>query len=399
MSSRPVPGLLRGVDRASFAVALAVRLREAGVPVDLTGIETFCRALAIGKAPDRMSLYWTARVSFVRRKREIAAFDRVFAAVFDDAVLAMDPNARRGSEPAAADSEDRYASAPSASSGADSAGGLPWVTLPPAVDSADDTDSELVIAQRLPSSVAGLIDLPFEDLDAGQLLVLEQWLGQALRRPATRRTRRMAVHRNGCRIDLRSTMARARGTGWEPIELVQVRPVRKPRRIVVLCDVSQSMQAQVPAYFHLMRVLVQLADAEVFAFSTRLTRLTPVLAQRSAEVAIDRATIAVVDRFGGTRIAESIQGLLAGRHAATVRGAIVLIGSDGWDSGNPDQLGAAMVRLRRRAHRVVWMNPRAGAAEFQPLVSTMAAALPFCDRLLPADNFAALSQVIAEISG
>jgi hypothetical protein len=158
------------------------------------------------------------------------------------------------------------------------------------------------------------------------------------------------------------------------------------------------MQAQAAAYFHLMRALALTADAEVFAFATSLTRLTTVLAHRSAEVAIDQASARVVDRFGGTRIATNVHSLLASHHGGAVRGAIVIVGSDGWDSDRPEKLATAMARLRRRAHRVIWMNPRASAPGFEPRVASMAAAMPFCDQLLPADTFAALARVIAEIS-
>ena len=123
---------------------------------------------------------------------------------------------------------------------------------------------------------------------------------------------------------MRPTIARSRRTGWEPVRLVHERPVDRPRRIVLLCDVSQSMQAQATAYLHLMRAFALRAGAEVFAFATRLTRLTPVLAHRSAEVAIEQATTLVTDRFGGTRIATNLQALLASRHANAVRGAIVV---------------------------------------------------------------------------
>src|SRR5204862_5231660 len=136
----------------------------------------------------------------------------------------------------------------------------------------------------------------------------------------------------------------------EPIHLVRVRPTRRPRRIVTVCDVSQSMQAQAVAYLHLMRAFVRLGAGEAFAFATRLTRLTPVLAHRSAEVAIDEATAAVGDRFGGTRIASNIRALLSSRHGNAVRGAIVVVGSDGWDSDPAEDLAAAMARLRRRAY-------------------------------------------------
>jgi len=103
---------------------------------------------------------------------------------------------------------------------------------------------------------------------------------------------------------------------------------------------------------------------------------------------MEQATALVTDRFGGTRIATNLRALLASRHGNAVRGAVVIIGSDGWDSDPPEAIAAAMARLQRRAHRVVWMNPRAGAPGFAPTVSTMAAALPYCAELLPADTFA-----------
>jgi uncharacterized protein with von Willebrand factor type A (vWA) domain len=169
--------------------------------------------------------------------------------------------------------------------------------------------------------------------------------------------------------------------------------------VVLLCDVSQSMRAQASAYFHLMRALALVCDAELFAFATSLTRLTTVLRHKSTAVAIDQATSTVVDRFGGTRIAANLRALLASHHGDSVRGAIVIIGSDGWDSDPPERLAAAMARLRRRASRVIWMNPRAGVPDFAPKVGAMAAALPYCDELLPADTFRSLAAVIAAVGG
>jgi uncharacterized protein with von Willebrand factor type A (vWA) domain len=166
----------------------------------------------------------------------------------------------------------------------------------------------------------------------------------------------------------------------------------------MLCDVSQSMQAQAAAYLHMMRALALVADAEVFAFATALTRLTTVLAHREPTVAVAAATEAVADRFGGTRIAANVRALLTSHHGDAVRGAIVIIGSDGWDSDPPAELAAAMARLRRRAYRVIWMNPRAGAPGFEPRVAAMAAALPYCDALLAADTFRSLGGVLAELS-
>jgi uncharacterized protein with von Willebrand factor type A (vWA) domain len=143
------------------------------------------------------------------------------------------------------------------------------------------------------------------------------------------------------------------------VELVRTRPADRPRRIVLLCDVSQPMQARVAAYLHLMRAFALRAGAEVLAFAACLTRLTPVLAHRSAEASIDQATERATDRFGGTRIATNLQALLTSRHSSTVRGAVVIIGSDGWDTDSPQALAAALARLQRRAHRVTCWRSRA----------------------------------------
>lgn len=385
--------LLAGVDRAAFATALALRLRAAGVPV--RSADDFVRALEVTPPATRSQLYWTARITLVRRQSDLAVFDAVFAAVFD-AVPGSDPLRRRTTQ--RDPRGDTLVSVPAGTGDPGTAGGLPWATLPPAVAAADDSDGPLAFPQRLPSDLVALADVAFEQLTPAQLAQLGQWLEATLPDWPTRRSRRTRVDRSGHRVALRPTLARARRTGWEPIELVRDRPVDRPRRIVLLCDVSQSMQAQATAYLHLMRAFALRADAEVFAFATGLTRLTPVLAHRSPEVAIEQATALVTDRFGGTRIATNVRALLASRHSGAVRGAVVIVGSDGWDSDPPEALAAAMARLKRRAHRVIWMNPRAGAPEFRPTVSTMAAALPYCDRLLPADTFASLAAVVRAVS-
>ena len=372
-------GLLRGIDRAAFAVALSGKLRRAGVPVGLTATEDFVRALTVSPPTSTSGLYWTARIGLIRRHEDLAAFDAVFAAAH------AEPD--RPTQPGRSD-EDRYGSVPAATEpGVESGGGLPWATLPPAVDEAEDSDTELSIPQRRPSAAEALADRPFEDLDPDQLALLGDWLRDALRDWPARRSRRQVRDPAGHRIAMRATMARARRTGWEPIHLVRVRPVRRPRRVVMLADVSQSMQAQIPAFLLLMRALSEVAHAETFAFATALTRLT---GATSAD--------AVPDRFGGTRIASNIRALLASRHADVLRGAVVIIGSDGWDSDPPAELAVAMARLRRRAHTVIWLNPRAGVAGFRPEVAAMAAALPYCDELLPADTFRALRTAISSIT-
>jgi hypothetical protein len=165
----------------------------------------------------------------------------------------------------------------------------------------------------------------------------------------------------------------------------------------MLCDVSQSMQSYAAAYLHLMRAVALTTDAEVFAFATTLTRLTAVLVYKSPALAMQQATEKVADRFGGTRIASNIRTLLASRHGGATRGAIVIIASDGWDSDPPDELAKVMARLHRRAYQVLWLNPRAAAPDFAPLVAGFAAALPYCDYVLPAHNIRALGDVVSAI--
>jgi uncharacterized protein len=384
---------LRGVDRAAFAAALLDRLRTAGVATGLSSAEAFADGLRAIRPDSRSQLYWTARITLVRRHGDLAAFEAVFDAVFADAVLAVDPSARRrgiGSDT----EDDVFAAArtPVDSGPADT--GLPWATPPRIAATHEPTDAEHSMPERLPSGRAGLDEIPFDQLDPRQLALLGEWFSDALREWPTRRSRRLAVHHHGSRIALRDTIARSRRSGWEPLELVRARPVRRPRPVVLLCDVSQSMQPYAATYLHLMRATVLATGAEVFAFSTTLTRLTSVLAHRSAETAIDHATSQVTDRFGGTRIASSLRTLLRSHHGGSVRGAIVAIASDGWDSDEPGALAREMALLRRRAHHVVWLNPRAAAPGFQPLVGSMAAALPHCDQMLSAHDVPALAEFV-----
>ncbi|MCA1217744.1 vWA domain-containing protein [Streptomyces sp. 8L] len=397
----PAHPLLPAVDRAAFAVALADRLRSRGVRAGLSALDDLVRALDSVPSLDRSSLYWAARVCLVHDHGQLAVFDEVFQAVFGDAVLGVDPNARRdGLGGHARSGDDRYASLPAGAGTETEGAGLPWVTAPRVVAPAEQEEeaSSLTVPERLPAALVSLADVPFEQLAPHETALLGQWLEQALRTWPTRRSRRFDERRGGSRVLLRATVARARHTGWEPVRLVRAAPVRRPRRVVMLCDVSRSMQQHAVAYLHLMRALTRGTDAEVFAFATSLTRLTAVLAHRSAETAIDEATERVEDRFGGTRIATCLRDLLASHHGGLLRGAVVVIASDGWDSDRPEALAAAMDRLSRRAHRVVWLNPRASAPGFVPRTTTMTAALPYCDALLPAGTFSALRESLGTLT-
>ncbi|CAN5739805.1 VWA domain-containing protein [soil metagenome] len=398
------PIMLRGVDRAAFAVALVARLRSGCVTVSASGPTGFVAALDQLAPVYRRDLYWAARLTLVNRVEDLPGFDAVFDAVFADAVLGLDPvgmTSNLGGD---------IASVPGAR-GADGptldGSGLPWITRPRTVTAAtfaELTDTDIAIPDTLPSRWVARADDAFETFDADDLRLLGLWLEQATAHWPRRRSLRRESSNHGTRIDLRQTIRASRSTGWEAVRLVRSRRRRRPRRVVFLCDVSRSMQPYATIYLHLMRAAaLQRRSAatirpEVFAFSTALTRLTSVLSHRSAEVALDRANAKVSDRYGGTHLGRSVAALLAAPHGSALRGAIVIIASDGWDADPPELLDHAMARLRRRAHRVVWLNPRAAAPDYRPLAGSMAAALPYCDALVPAHSLTGLRELFAVLT-
>ena len=238
---------------------------------------------------------------------------------------------------------------------------LPRTLAQRTVPSDEEHDDSRILPELMPSAVAALADVPFDAMDANEIALLGKWLESSMHRWPMRRSRRTTVSDAGHRIALRETMREARRTGWEPVSLRRHRQVLRPMPVVLITDVSQSMRDFATAYLHMMRAFAQTQRCETFAFSTSLTRLTPTLALRSAEQAIERATDEVVDRYGGTHLATSLSTMLRSRHGNALRGGVLVIASDGWDSDPPEMLAAVMARARRRARRVVWLNPRAAA--------------------------------------
>lgn len=339
----------------------------------------------------------------VGRHADLDVFDAVFGAAFD-ATIGADPHARRRGLDAGAGPRDEgaYVSVPRANTGGtERGGGAAWLSVP-AVVSVDDTEADPEHDQAVPDLVPAVLAAdaltPLPALDAERLVQLERWLAAEMAQWPRRRSRRTVPHRSGHRVALRETMTEARRTGWEPVHLVGRRPRLRPRPVVVVCDVSRSMRGYSEAYLHFMRAATTVTGAEAYAFSTRLTRLTPALRATTPAAAIARATADLDDRYGGTRIAGSLATLLRSHHGNELRGAVVVVASDGWDGDDPEDLAAAMARIARRAHRVVWLNPRAAAPGYRPLVGGMAAALPFCDDLLPAHTPLAMLDVVRAIS-
>ena len=215
-----------------------------------------------------------------------------------------------------------------------------------------------------------------------------------------RRSRRIRpTRRRGDRLDLRRTVRAAHRTGGDPVRLVHATRRWTPRRLVLLCDVSGSMEPYTRVYLTLLQGAVAGARAEAFVFSTRLTRLTRELSVRDPDQALARAGATSSDWAGGTRLAEGISRFVAGHgRRGLARGAVVVVLSDGWATDDPEEVAEAMRRLRRLAHRVVWVNPRKAAPGYAPLVAGMAAALPFCDAFVSGHSLAALEQVVAAVA-
>ena len=244
--------------------------------------------------------------------------------------------------------------------------------------------------------------LRHKDFDAMTWQETEQvrrLLEQAPWRMAERRTRRLRAARSGA-IDLRRTARHAIRSSGELVRLFRRRPRMRRRPLVVVCDVSGSMERYSRLLMIFAHAIARREDLEAFVFSTRLTRITRLLRQRDLDRALASVSKGVHDFSGGTRIGDALADF--NRHWARRvlgHGAVVIIISDGWDRGNPEQLTAELIHLRRSAHRLIWLNPLLGSEGYQPLTRGMAAALPYCDDFLAAHNVQALDDLGRLLAG
>jgi len=316
-------------------VGFARALREEGLAVGPGRIVEFCRAAAL-LAPE--DLYWAGRLTLVSKPDEIRVYDRVFRGVVDE----------------------------------------PPVHLRVYIE-----EDEVALA----SPVELLKQKSFAKLTEDELREVAELMQQLRFKPPLRRTRRREPARSGA-PDLRRTLRRSFRTGGEPVERAWRERRRRPRKLVLLLDVSGSMADY-------SRALVLFAHAalrrdarwEAFCFGTRLTRITRALAQTDPQEALRRAAAEVFDWDGGTRIGEAIAALTK---TGVPRGAVVVICSDGLDVGDPDVLRDEMARLSRLAHTIVWLNPLKEDPKYEPLARGMHAALPYVDEFLSGHNLASL---------
>jgi uncharacterized protein with von Willebrand factor type A (vWA) domain len=246
------------------------------------------------------------------------------------------------------------------------------------------------------SDVELLREKDFAQYSEAEMAVARELIARLARRGPTRISRRTrpARRRSGHEPDLRRIVRASLRTSGEPVHRHWRAPQRRPRQVVLVCDVSGSMTPYARMLLQYMQASVAARRrVEAFVFGTRLTRITNELEGRDHDRALARATAAVADFSGGTRIGAALAELnrLHGRRIG--RGAVVVILSDGWDRGEPALLDAEMARLRRSAHRLVWLNPLAAHPDFEPLTRGMRAAVPHTDELLAGNSLASLEEL------
>lgn len=357
--------------------AFARTLRANGVAADATRLATAIDALTHIDVLDAEQVYWAGRVSLCAEPDDLPRYDAVFDTWFRGRPPPL-PMPRRQLPPA------------------------PTQQLRPiggsvADEDAADTDDEQLRTAASDTEVLRSRDVAeLTDAEREQINHLIEMLTPKV---GTRRTRRRRP-RGKDDLDVARTV-RAMVRDGEPATLARFRPRVKPRRLVLLLDVSGSMSpyADVLLRFAHAAVRVGPARTEVFTMSTRLTRITRPLRLRDPDLALRSAGNTVPDWSGGTRLGESLRAFLdLWGQRGTARDAIVVVASDGWERGDTALLGEQMARLSRLAHRVVWVNPHRGKTGFAPSTAGMTAALPHCDDLLAGHTLDALNTLADVIS-
>nr|WP_276974978.1 VWA domain-containing protein [Ferrimicrobium acidiphilum] len=382
------------VDLASVVARFGSKLQAAGVPVAADRSGRFAAAIGLVPPIGLTELYWLGRVTLVSQQSHLEIYDRVFAQIFAGIV---DPADFRGDQPPAAT-------------------GAPGRLLPRGREAVSQLSQPQVHYPSWLGDVGeGRDEESFKEASLAATLSVEERLRNKdfatfseleladLRRLTTRfafatprrRSRRLVRSIRGGRIDIRATLRHARRTGGEPVHLVRRRHRTRSRRLVLLCDISGSMEPYARVYLQLLLGGVHGTSAEAFVFATRLTRLTKVFKGVIPAVALDRAGRSAPDWSGGTRIGDALATFNNdyGRRGFS-RGAIVVILSDGWDCGAPGVVAREMARLHLLAFRVIWVNPRKAAPMYAPLVQGMAEALPYVDTFVSGHSLVAFEEVL-----
>jgi uncharacterized protein with von Willebrand factor type A (vWA) domain len=387
------------------SVAFGRALRHAGLAVDLGAAMDFARALGLIDIGQREQVRAAGSAIFVRRRDDIEIYNQVFDRFWRRRARgwASEAPAAPGPPPEQEGKAqgDREADTSLSGDPREADGGVP---VPSEDDAADDgTPPEgITISPDAYSRGEVLRSRSFDRMTAAELRDAERLVDLLTPRLELRRTRRMELHPHGRLLAPRVMFRRSIGTGGQFTDWVWRRRVRRPRPLVVLCDISGSMERHSRLLLRFVQALATASTVrtESFVFGTRLTRVTRVLRDRNRDRALAHVSAIVTDWAGGTRIGDSFREFNLRWARRTLRtSGIVIVVSDGWDRGDPAIVAAETARLRRNCHRLIWLNPLASAPGYQPIAAGMAAAYPYIDDFLPAGTIASLERLGELLAG
>ena len=359
-----------------IAITFARVLRGLGLAVPIGAVLSFAEALAAVGVDQRDNVYWAGRATLVQRPEDIGLYNRAFAVFWE-----------RRTSTGAADTE------------------VEQIKITVAFDDdSDDGDqgepSDEPTLQLRFSAAEVLREKDFAAYTDDELVEAQQMMTQLRFAGPPRQSLRLQRSRRGSRPDLRATVRASLRAGGEPIDRHWREPGDRLRRLVLLLDVSGSMEPYARGMLRFVHAAVAGRQrVEAFALGTRLTRVTRELSNRDPDRALNRASERVVDWSGGTRLGECLATFNDEWGVRGMgRGAIVVILSDGWDRGDPAALSEQMQRLHRITHRIIWVNPLKVTPGYAPLARGMAAALPHVDAFVEGHSIAAMEELAAVIS-
>ena len=360
-------------------------LRGLGLDVGSGNVLALVRATEYAPMGRKQDFYQAARCLLVHQKQDLALFDEAFQ------VFWRKPASGQSTRDLRSMGEDRRFR-------------KPQVAPPPGADAEAGDDGEgqatdSVDLTRTYSAREVLREKDFANYSAEEIVDARRMLAELSWDLGSRRTRRWIPGR-GPSLDLRKTFRLNLQYGGEPLELAHRRQKNKRRSLVVICDVSGSMEQYTRILLHFIHTMSGgLDQVEAFLFATRLTRITRYLSHRGVDQTVDEVARAVPDWAGGTRIGQALKTFNYQWLRRVLRGgAVVLVISDGWDRGEPDLLAREASRLRRSCYRLIWLNPLLGSPEYQPLARGMQAALPYVDDFLPIHNMNSLEALARHLN-
>jgi uncharacterized protein len=391
-------------DLAEIAARFGAALRAAGLPVGPGRTERFAAAVTVARPATPRALYLCALTTLVSSKEHALIMRAVFEQIFGDLSGAdSSTQADLAGSGGLPDASSEHLLAAAARAAQQHAAGQDR-GRDKSVDSHDsqegDEEPDREIADPyLGTSTERLATKDFAELTDAELILVATLMRRITLALPERRSRRQRRRPGGRRTDMRATLRQARRTGGDAFRLIGRVPAMRQRRLVVLCDISGSMEPYARAMIQLLYCAAGASGSEVFTFATRLTRLTPVLARTLPGVALQRAGQTAPDWLGGTKIGSALKDFNDhyGRRGMA-RGAVIVIISDGWETGDPELLRREMERLSLVAYRIVWVNPRTKSSSYEPLAGGMAAAWPHCDVVVSAHTVQALDELTAALA-